>query len=295
MGEISADRRSIFISAPAKINLFLKVIGRRPDGYHDILSWFQALDLCDHLVIEKTAGPEIEIITDAANIPTGPENLIYQAALAMKRRIDYSGGFRITLWKNIPVGAGLGGGSSDAAAFIKGMARLFGQEWSHQTMAGLGLDLGSDVPFFFSRGQAEVTGRGDIVKPIELPVDYQVVLVTPPFEIRAAEAYRKIRLDLTASISSIKFNRCRQAKELFCIVSGLENDLESALREDYPILDSIGDRLSKLGADIVRLTGSGPTMFALYGDITLAERTLKHAFRGEGWGLNLASPIILPA
>lgn len=294
-GTISPDRNSIFISTPAKINLFLKVTGKRPDGYHDIYSWFQALDLCDHLEIEKTDQAAIEIITDSTIIPTGPENLVYQAALAVKKEADYSGGFRVRLWKNIPVGAGLGGGSSDAAAFIKGANRLLELGWSREKMAGTGLELGSDVPFFFSRGQAEVSGRGEIVKTIELPVDYQVVLVTPPFEIRAAEAYRKLRLDLTAPFSSITFKRCRQARELFYFVSGLGNDLEQALRDFYPILNVIGEKLEKSGADIVRLSGSGPTMFALFKDTTLNEETLRHTIRGERWGVNVACPVVLPA
>jgi len=243
------------------------------------------------MIILKSKKPPVRKL----RLLTGPENLVYQAGLVMKREMGYSGGFRVRLWKRIPVGAGLGGGSSDAAAFIKGLDRLFGLGWSHQRLAETGLELGSDLPFFFSRGQAEVTGRGEIVKAIELPVDYQVVLVTPPFEIRAAEAYRKLRLDLTASFPSVKFKSCRQARELFYVVSGLENDLERALREFYPILDKIGEKLEKLGADIVRLSGSGPTMFALYGDTTLAEKTLRHAFRGEGWGLNLTRPAVLPA
>lgn len=294
-GTIDAAGHSIFISAPAKINLFLKVTGKRPDGYHNIFSWFQALDLCDHLEIEKTDEPKIEIITGAGNIPTGPENLVYQAARLVKSRTDYPGGFRIKLWKNIPVGAGLGGGSSDAAAFIKAADRLLGLKWSRREMSEAGLELGSDIPFFFSRGQAEVSGRGEIVKSVELPIDYRVALVTPPFEIRAAEAYRKLRLDLTAPFTGIKFRRCLQAIELLVIVSNLGNDLEPALRESYPILDKIEEKLTKLGANIVRISGSGPTVFALFDNGDVSEKMLKNDFKGEGWGLFLTRPAVLPA
>ncbi len=295
-GTRSENGNSIFISAPAKINLFLKVTGRRADGFHDIFSWFQALDLCDHLEIEKTASPGIEIITNADNIPTGSDNLIYQAAELMLPHLSGAGGLKIRLWKSIPVGAGLGGGSSDAAAFIKGFVRLFGLNLDRRQLEKIGLSLGSDVPFFFSRGQAEVTGRGGIVKPIKLPVNYQVALVTPPFEIRAAEAYRKLKMDLTAPFAGIKLKSCRQAWELFGEVSGIINDLEPALRESYPILVKIERKLEKSGADIVRLSGSGPTMFALYKDTTIDwEQRLIQAFRGEGWGLKMARPVILPA
>lgn len=294
-GAKSSDGNSVFISAPAKINLFLKVVGKRPDGYHDIFSWFQALDLCDHLEIEKKAAPGIEITTDASNIPTGPDNLVYQAAESIKERFPDVSGLRIKLWKRIPVGAGLGGGSSDAAALVKGVNKLFALELSGPEMAKIGLNVGSDVPFFFSRGQAEVTGRGELVKSLELPTDYQVVLVTPPFEIRAAEAYRKLRLDLTVPLMGVNFKSCRQAPELFHIISKSMNDLEGVLRKSYPILDKIGEKLEKSGADIVRLSGSGPTMFALYGDTTLSEKMLKYVFKGEGWGLRFAHPVILPA
>ncbi len=294
-GTVDKSEKSVFISAPAKINLFLKVTGKRPDGYHNIFSWFQALDLCDHLEIEKIRESKIEIITDADNIPTGPENLVYQAAQLVRSRAGYREGFRIKLWKNIPVGAGLGGGSSDAASLIKGCDRLLGLGWSRAVMSVAGLELGSDIPFFFSRGQAEVTGRGEIVKLIELPTDYQVVLVTPSFEIRAEEAYRKLRLDLTAQLMGVNFKGCRQARELFQIISKSANDLERTLRESYPILDKIEEKLRILGANIVRISGSGPTVFALFDNGTISDKMLKHTFKGEGWGLFLACPIVLPA
>jgi 4-diphosphocytidyl-2-C-methyl-D-erythritol kinase len=294
-GRFLDEENSVFISAPAKINLFLRVTGKRPDGYHDIFSWFQALDLCDHLQIEKKSRPGIEIITDASNIPTGPENLVYKAAEAMQKRVEGRSGVTVKLWKNIPVGAGLGGGSSDAAALIKGFDRLFGLRLSREEMVETGLKLGSDVPFFFSRGQAQVTGRGEIIEFIELPTDYQVALVTPPFEIRAGEAYRKLKLDLTAPLVSIRLKSCHQAQELIGIISEQVNDLEEALRESYPILVKIGDKLRETGADIVRMSGSGPTVFALYGDNFNRKNLLRSIIRGEAWGFNLARPIILPA
>lgn len=294
-GEVSPDGARVVISAPAKINLFLKALGKRPDGYHDVYSWFQALDLADHLEIEKVSGAEIEIITDATGVPTGPENLIYQAAGAIQARYAPQIGFRVRLDKRIPVGAGLGGGSSDAAAFIKGVNKLLNLGLTGRQMEEIGLKLGSDVPFFFSRGQAEVTGRGEKVRPISLPLDYRVVLVTPPFQIRAAEAYLRLRLDLTNPFTGIILMNCGQTRELFYVISGEANDLERALRESYPVLVRIRKELEKSGADIVRLSGSGPTMFALYGDRIKAEEKLRATCEGEGWGCVTADPIILPA
>lgn len=292
---VSDDGSTVSIAAPAKINLFLKVIGRRDDGYHDIYSWFQTLDLVDRLDIHRTERSEITISTNAENIPTGPENLVYRAARLIQDIGKSRVGFDIRLDKQIPVGAGLGGGSSDAAAFIKAANRLLGLGLSRSDMETIGLEIGSDVPFFFGRGQAEVTGRGEHVRDIQIATDYQVVLVTPDFEINASEAYRRLRLDLTDSIPNINFKCYQQVAELFGVVSGLENDLEKALIGSYPILDKIRRKLTETGAGIVRLSGSGPTMFALYDRMVFSDNIYSESFEGEGWGLKSASPVLLPA
>lgn len=294
-GRIDASGESIFISAPAKINLFLKITGKRTDGYHDIHSWFQTIDLNDHLEIRINSGSDITIEINKDDIPIGPDNLVYQAAERIQRIYDRNIGFKVKLYKQIPAGAGLGGGSSDAAAFIKAADKLLNLGLSRQKKSEIGLEIGSDIPFFFSRGQAEVTGRGENVKEITLPTDYRVGLVTPRFEIRASEAYRKFNLDLTDSLQDINLLCCHQIKDLIDLVSGLPNDLEKLLFESYPILDEIKGILSKSGADIVRLTGSGPTVYALFrGEGLIAEHFLK-LFEGGSWDINIACPVILPA
>ncbi|MDD4051039.1 MAG: 4-(cytidine 5'-diphospho)-2-C-methyl-D-erythritol kinase [candidate division Zixibacteria bacterium] len=285
---------TVTISAPAKINLFLKVVGIRPDGYHDIFSWFQAVDLADQIEIEKTASPSIEIQTDHKDLPTGPENLIYKAIKLLRENLEIRSGFRISLAKRIPVAAGLGGGSSDAAAVIKGVNRLLNIGLTRSEMAALGLEIGSDVPFFFGRGQAEVTGRGEHVKDIQLATDYQVVLVTPPFGISAGEAYGKLNFDLTDSVQDISLSRCRQVDGLFDAISGMANDLERGLFGSYPVLDKIKDVLVRTGADVVRLSGSGPTVFALYRDRCQTKETLAQASDRGKWGLAVVSPVTLP-
>ncbi len=294
-GRVKEGGKAIFISAPAKINLFLKVTGKRPDGYHNIYSWFQAIDLADHLEIELQDDAGIEISTNLDDLPTGEDNLIFKAARLIQNRSRANTGFRVKLWKNIPVAAGLGGGSSDAAAFIKAADKLLNLGLSRTEMAGIGLEIGSDVPFFFSRGQAEVTGRGEKVKDITLPTDYYIGLAIPPFHISAREAYRKLKMDLTGLNSSVSLKRCQQTGRLFSIVDTLANDLERALLESYPILDRIKEELTKTGADIVRLTGSGPTVFALYRDKGLARKELARSFERRGWDFKIAKPVILPA
>ncbi len=274
----------------------MKVLGKRPDGYHDIYSWFQALDLADHMEIENTDGGGIDLTSDSDTIPTGGENLIFQAARRMKELYAPESGFRIRLWKHIPVAAGLGGGSSDAAACIKSINKLLQLRLSVEKMRKIGLEIGSDVPFFFSRGQAEVTGRGENVREIELPTDYRVFLVTPPLQIRAAEAYSRVKIGLTKPFSGVSLNCCQPAKELFRVISGVGNDLEGPLGISYPVLARIKKGLTGTGADIVRLSGSGPTVFALYGGHSgFTEKKIMAAFEGEGWGSCFASPVILPA
>jgi len=294
-GKQIGNGKAIFISAPAKINLFLKVKNRRPDGYHNIYSWFQAIDLADHLEIEATNDGKIEIETDNPQVPTGPENLIYRTAQLIQNKLNRKFGFNVKLRKRIPVGAGLGGGSSDAAAFIRGTNILLDLKLGKAEMAELGLEVGSDVPFFFSRGQAEVTGRGEIVKEISLPLDYCIGLLTPRFEIRAATAYGMVKLDLTEPCEDINLLRCQRFDDLVGVISRMTNDLERNLCESYPILCTVRETLIRTGADLVRLTGSGPTWFALYRDKTLVAEKWIRSVKGGGWDAAMASPVALPA
>jgi len=293
-GIVDRQTDSVRILAPAKINLFLKVIERRPDGYHDIFSWFQAIDLHDELHVKRTDSPVIELTTDCPAVPTGPDNLVCKAAKLLQQKYQLTCGFNVDLKKNIPVGAGLGGGSSDVAAFIKAANLLLDIGLTRQEMEVCGLEIGSDVPFFFGTGQAEVTGRGEIVKDIILPVGYRILLVTPPFEIRAAEAYQRLKLDLTEPFKDIKFTCSPKTGELFGVVSSLANDLETALVEAYPVLREIKRRLAQTWARAIRISGSGPTVYALYDKSDPVGEEFVESFVGEGWGCRFASPLILP-
>lgn len=294
-GHVSEDRKSILISAPAKINLFLKVTGRRHDGYHDIFSWFQTIDLFDTLKIELSRYPEIEITTNLRDLPTDEGNLVFKAARLIQKQVGLKTGFRIQLHKSIPVAAGLGGGSSDAAAFIRAVNILCKLHLSRKEMEKSGLEIGSDLPFFFGKGQSEVSGRGEKVRDIKVSTDYELLLITPDFQIRAAEAYRKVNLDLTESLPGINFPCCRQVNDLIDVISKIDNDLENALMNSYPILDRMRRMLLESGADIVRLSGSGPTMFALYRHRCKERKELARLFEADNWGVNFANPVVLPA
>lgn len=176
----------------AKINLCLYVLGKRKDGYHQIVSVIQAIDLADKLELTKTASG-IKIECDNTNLPSDRRNLAYQAASAFFNKSKIKGGVRLKLYKKIPLASGLGGGSSNAAFVLKGLNQLYQTDLSKKELSSLGAKIGSDVPFFFSEGQALVKRRGEIVQNIDIFDKYWLVLVKPNFEISTARAYEALK------------------------------------------------------------------------------------------------------
>ncbi|MBN2226537.1 MAG: 4-(cytidine 5'-diphospho)-2-C-methyl-D-erythritol kinase [candidate division Zixibacteria bacterium] len=285
---------TIEVKTPAKINLFLKVINRRPDGYHDIHSWFQAVDLYDHLAIEKRAMPGFALFSEnGEGMPRDDRNTMIKAAKLMFERFELEGGLDIRIKKNIPISAGLGGGSSDAAATISGISTLYDLNLDPERMAEIGLEIGSDVPFFFSSGQAEVTGRGEIIKPIALPTDYRVVLVTPPVSISTAESYRALKMDLTTRNPGIKLLPCKTFNEMITELIKTGNDFEILHFRALPELARIAGALRQIGAKLTRMSGSGPTMYGLFD--TVPDRDDLSKITGGDWRVYHLKPITLPA
>ena len=253
------------IDTPAKINLFLEVLNRRSDGYHNINSVLQAVNLFDRLHVRTERGRHTELVMQGAvGVPSDLSNLVVRAALLMQTRFDRVGGLKIRLTKQIPVAAGLGGGSSDAAATIVAVNLLYGLGLTCPQMAALGAEIGSDVPFFFSGGQALVSGRGESVESISLPTDYAILLVCPDLAVSTAEAYAALKRSLTDKQISFKLRCCRSAQELVCSLRLSGNDFERLQAECHPVLDDIRDRLLAGGAMLARMSGSGPTMFGVF-------------------------------
>jgi 4-diphosphocytidyl-2-C-methyl-D-erythritol kinase len=285
---------AIKVKAPAKINLFLKVIGKRPDGYHDIWSWFQAIDLFDHLTLIKRreSGFKIEV-SGEFTAPADESNTVWKACNLFFERFDLPGGLEISLEKHIPTEAGLGGGSADAAATIYAVNRLYGLDLSTGVMAETGLEIGSDMPFFFSSGQAEITGRGENIRNIELPTDYYVVLIKPGFGLSTAEGYRLLKMDLTRPMGGIKLLRCKNFKAMVDAISEHENDFERVQFDRFPELAQIKRELASAGAQVTRMSGSGPTIFGLFDK--LPERGIVQRIAGGSWLARGLRPISLPA
>jgi len=259
--------------APAKINLGLSIQGKRDDGYHDILSIFQTVGICDELVLSDEGDPGLSC--DAPDVPTGQENLVLKTARLIADAAGIDCPLRFTLKKHIPVGAGLGGGSSDAAAVLRGLKRLYGPGTvSDSVTAKCAERLGSDVPFLLSGGTAVVSGRGERIEPVAWPFDFIYVIVYPGFGVSTGWAYGRVREYSPGGSPYGEMLRDFQAgnarKEAVLAVLG--NDFERIIFPEYPILRSVRDGLIEGGADAAFLTGSGSSLAGVFDDGDLARR-----------------------
>lgn len=285
----------VVIGAPAKVNLFLEVLDKREDGFHNINSLFQAVSLFDRLKFTRSGecqGAKLTLTTPS-KLPTDKNNLIVRAFDLMRERFNLSDGLDVELEKNIPIAAGLAGGSSDAAATILAATILFELPLDFAQMGALGLELGSDLPFFFTHGQALVGGRGEEIRETELPSDYWLVLVTPDTAISTAEAYARLSLRLTKSRIPFTLERCDTPQELVKLLGLTGNDFEEVHLKSYPELRRIRTELMGQGALLARISGSGPSVFGFYCDApeidggNLAGR--------EDWRTTTVRPVALPA
>ena len=261
--------------APAKINLGLSIAGKRPDGYHDIVSVFQTVNLCDTLRL--STGSEKRFVCNNRDIPDGPENLVVQAEKLFCELHDVSENIQYTLDKSIPVGAGLAGGSSDAAAALRGLRRYYGLDISDNKLKDMAAELGSDIPFLINGGTAVVSGRGEIIREIEWPFDFTYVIVYPGFGVSTAWAYGN--LDLTECDSEAYRAVTDQLIEgglgADDLLQTLSNDFEPTVFKKFPVLAEIKKRLLRYGADASFLTGSGSSVLGVFSDEQDAHRCEK--------------------
>jgi 4-diphosphocytidyl-2-C-methyl-D-erythritol kinase len=287
------SKSSIVIGAPAKVNLYLEIIGRRADGYHNINSLFQAVSLFDRLRFSVVDKEGIEIkIKGNDEIPVDKTNTIYKAYSIIQQEVKTTRGLFVEVEKNIPSGGGLGGGSADAAATINACNILFDLTLSREDMNNLGIKVGSDVPFFFSRGQAHVAGKGEILTEMTVPTDYWMILVTPKLSISTATSYASLNLALTDSKSPCKLQGSRTTEEFFDSLRLTGNDFESGHLETYPELGKIKNALLAGGAKLARMSGSGSTIFGIF-DMA-PECDSVHGLEQESWQVNTVRPIVLP-
>ncbi|PWB78061.1 MAG: 4-(cytidine 5'-diphospho)-2-C-methyl-D-erythritol kinase [Candidatus Methylomirabilota bacterium] len=263
--------KQVILTSPSKINLFLEVLGRRDDGYHEICSIVALTELCDTITLERcTSG--ITIRVGDPKVPSGPDNLCYRAADLLLRHSGVHGGVSIRIEKHIPVAGGMGGGSSNAAATLWGLNLLYDLGWPREELTGLGSELGSDVPLFFCRGAAFIRGRGERVEELAALTPRWLVIANPGMEISTASVYRRLRLPLTSETAGFTMRDLVEAGQIEAALSHCFNRLEDVVLEAYPPVASLKQRLLLLGASPVLVSGSGPTVFGIMREADAAKR-----------------------
>jgi 4-diphosphocytidyl-2-C-methyl-D-erythritol kinase len=252
----------IFLKAPAKINWFLSVLDKREDGYHNIVSAMQCVDLFDILSFEESQ--DISVLSDL-NIPS-EMNLVHKAATLLKRASSCKSGARIELKKNIPVAAGLGGGSSDAAYTLMGLNGLWGLNFERDRLIDLAAEIGSDVPFFFDGPLALVEGRGERVTKLQAKGSLVILLVKPEIAVSSSWTYNLFQTRLTKKPVEIKlFCQALERKNFAFLHDAVFNDLEYVVIRRFPEIGEIKRMLIKHGALLSSMSGSGSTVFGVFG------------------------------
>ena len=280
----------IVVEVYAKINLGLAVVRRRPDGYHDIDTIFQTVSLADTVAVEASAGGGMSLRIEGAGVPGGPENLAWRAAEAVIERTG-SPGVSIELTKRIPVAAGLGGGSADAAAVLVGMNELMGLGLSLSDLREIGLTIGSDVPFAVGGGTALGRGRGEKLEQLPPFRGAWFILVTPKQAVSAAEGYARARIGLTQSAEFIRLNRSAiQDGDVPGLAKRLRNDLEAGVVLSCPDVATIKARLMDLGVLGAVMSGSGPTVVGVVESEELAAEVAS-GLSGPHWRIHVVEPI----
>jgi len=257
---------SILIKAPAKVNLLLRVTGKRDDGYHDITTFFAAVNLYDKLTfVEDFYGGSLTLTCDHSGVPTDESNLVLKAASALRPRKGVTNGATISLEKKIPVAAGLGGGSSDAAATLIGLNKLWGLGVGMDELLAIAEGVGADAPFFVSRfGAAWGCGVGERLEEATSEKPLHLLLVTPDFGISAADAYRFSTFSFTPFEITDATRTDIATGDPSLVALHMENDLEEYALRKHPDLMNLRSDLDATGPLKVMLSGSGPTLMALY-------------------------------
>ena len=268
-------KKSVRLPAFAKINLQLRILGRRPDGYHELRTIFQTISLHDTLTLSISRHAGVRIRTNEKSLPTGPANLVYRAIDAIVRELDFPGGIEAQIVKRIPVSRGLGGGSSDAAAALIGIIRLAGKQPSLPRLCEIAAGLGADVPFFLFGGRALGVNRGDEIYPLaDLPSRTLLVISPRRIGVSTKDAYQWISAELTKrpeppniwSFCALCWSRPKQ----------LSNDFEGAVFGRHSRLEEIRDGLLEHGATEASLAGSGSAVFGMFRNPAQARRVARN-------------------
>ncbi|GGC95027.1 4-(cytidine 5'-diphospho)-2-C-methyl-D-erythritol kinase [Enterococcus wangshanyuanii] len=262
----------IIEKAPAKINLGLDALYKRKDGYHELEMIMASVDLADRLLFEELPENEIVIETDSSFLPVDRRNHVYQAAELLKRTFNLTQGVKITIEKRIPVAAGLAGGSSDCAAALRGLNRLWGLDLSLEDLAELGSQIGSDVPYCIHGGTAFVTGRGEKIEFLPSMPQCWVVLVKPRMSVSTSSIFGSLSFNSIQHPDIAGIRQAVETDDYQLMTEKIGNALEGVTIKRHPVIQQIKDRMINYGADAALMSGSGPTVFALCEKKTRAQR-----------------------
>lgn len=276
---LESDLKTITLIAPAKVNYRLDVICKRPDGYHDLRMIMQRVDLCDEVTISLVDEPGIRVSCGREGVPDGPDNIAWRAADALLKLSDKRPGIDIRITKRIPVGAGLGGGSSDGATVLMGVNELLGLGLTDQRLMEVGVKLGADVPFFIFKKTALAEGIGEKLTALEGVPLLWIVLVNPNIHVSTAWVYQNLQLTNQRDLPIIP---CFY-KDAADICAILANDLEAVTARRVPVIREIEERLMAEGACGALMSGSGPTVFGVFEDDQAASKAAALIGRETGW------------
>lgn len=253
----------LLVKAPAKINLSLDVLYKRPDGYHEVEMIMTTIDLADRIELTLLAEDKINIVSQNRFVPDDRRNLAYQAALLLKERFHIKQGVTIAIEKVIPVAAGLAGGSSDAAATLRGLNKLWNLGLTLDELANLGAEIGSDVSFCVYGGTALAKGRGEIITELPAPPTCWVILAKPFIGVSTAEVYRCLDLKKVTHPDTNEMIKAIRANDYSMVCQNVGNVLEEVTLHLHPEVAQIKDQMKRFGADAVLMSGSGPTVFGI--------------------------------
>lgn len=259
--------------AYAKINIGLDVLRRRSDGYHEVRMIMQTVDLCDDLLFEKTQQPGIVLKTNNDELPVNGDNLICKAAALLFRERGIKEGVKITLTKRIPIAAGMAGGSSDAAATMRGLNELFDMGYSTRELQALGVTLGADIPYCLVGGTMLSEGIGEILTPLPAPPVCHLVVAKPDINVSTGFVYGNLHADTLTEHPDIEgMIEALKTGSLQGITDRLGNVLETVTVKEYPVIEELKELLWSKGAENALMSGSGPTVFGIFVNREEAEK-----------------------
>lgn len=270
--------------SPAKINLYLKVLGKRPDGYHDIETVFERIDLRDEIRL-RAIKKDIVVLCDNPQVPCDSRNLVYRVAAVLKDSYAVDSGVEITLKKKIPVAAGLGGASSNCAACLRGLNELWSLNLKKEEIFDIGSRIGADVAFFLlDTGRAIGRGKGEILEPLPMGEGFWYLLVNPGFEALAKDAYSALNLRLTQTGNKSKIDSHSLRKLRFAdLKEFLFNSLETPVEKKHKEISEIKSEIIKAGLKLSLMSGSGPTVYGVASSREEVFEAKKKLLLRKGW------------